>query len=207
MKLRLIIITAALMLLPALPLQAVKGSERLRAGLEWGYHQSLWRHYHLNYLTDANARVDSKGAQWKAIANGHAGLYAGLMLSDRWEADLTASYAGVWGDRRVFPITTRVVHYFSDFDAEGTFKAFAEGGPLVSNNYTLLPSWLLRAGAGRRHKLSRRMSLDFSLDIQCCFDHPEHVYDPRNDIYVREEKALRNNSTCLSCGVSLSLNF
>lgn len=206
-RLQLILLLVSL-LAPATLRAAAKVPVRLRGGIEWGCSQHLWRHFHLNYLTEANARVDSQGSQWQPATGAQAGIYAGVLLSRSWEADLTAQYCGIWEDRRVFPVNLRLVHYFGSSDKDSLIKAFSQGGPVISNNFNMLPSWLVKGGIGRRKMLGERMSLDLSLSLQICFDHPEHnIYDPRHDYHVNQQKALRNNSTYASCCVDLSLNF
>lgn len=200
------ILTALLLLVPMVTLHA-KGPE-LRYGAEWGAMLSYWQHYHYNYLTDAQARVDTQDSRYTSHPNGLVSVYAGVQTGRKWETDVCIGYMGIAPGRRVVPVTVRLNYFFSSVHKDGGFKMFCEGGPLITNHFQERLSWGLRAGAGRRMMLSDRLGLDLSLSVLQSFDHPESpIYDPSHRLYVPGERIRRANTAYRALCLSLSLNL
>ena len=114
--------------------------------------------------------------------------------------------------RRINPVELRLVRYFHPCNSDG-WKIFVQGGPAInlespSTDTNLPMTFTGRAGFGYRVMLDNRLSLDLTLSLQECWDHPGDIYAPQHDMYhVTNSLIRRSDSKYSGVCLSISLNY
>ena len=182
-------------------------ARHLEYGVEWGYTATFLYSYHFNYLSESvGARIDSRDALFSYKSNGHVQAFAGIRFARRFSVDAVIGWAGVYEERRVYPVTLRGTCFFPGYDRDG-WKVFAEGGLCSCASLADKPVAIAKAGFGRRLMLGTRSALDLSLSLQGVSDHPIGVYDPMRGVSVPNDNLRRSDCDYLSLNFSLALCF
>ena len=171
---------ACLYLVATLALQA--RTPRLEFGVEWGYCPALFYWNHLEYLTDDQYFIRSKGRDWTYTSNGMAIIYAGLDINSRAVIRLHAGYQGVDRGLRTIPVGLQAAYYFAGTSSQGwlTFVGTSVGISMQS----LPPSLTLDIGAGYRFELGSRFYFDMKAAFRFSSAQPENIWDPITELLV-----------------------
>ena len=160
---------AFLYLVATLALQA--RTPRLEFGVEWGYCPALFYWNHLEYLTDDQYFIRSKGRDWTYTSNGMAIIYAGLDINSRAVIRLHAGYQGVDRGLRTIPVGLQAAYYFAGTSSQGwlTFVIFDSLMFVVIYLVLLFKVTIIRIGPHMRY------SIEYHNPNQCNDYNPNHI--------------------------------
>ena len=182
-------------------------ARHLEYGLEWGYTATFLYSYHFNYLSESvGARIDSRDALFSYTSNGHVQGFAGVRFARRFAVDAVVGWAGIYEERRVYPVTLRGTCFFPGYDRDG-WKVFAEGGVCSCASFADKGVAIVKAGFGRRLMLDRKSALDLSVSLQGVSDHPTGVYDLSRGVSVPKDNLRRSDCNYLALNISIGLCF
>lgn len=181
--------------------------EHLDYGVEWGYTASFCNIYHYNYTSPSSgARIDSRDTQLAYKSNGYLSAFAGVRFARHFALDAMAGWAGIYEDRRVFPLTLRTSVFWRGYDEDG-WKTFLEGGWCAGPSFGGKSIWIARLGSGYRLMLDRHFALDLMFSLQGVHDHPTGVYDKSREESVPDASLRRSDCSYLSANFSVALCF
>lgn len=186
-----------------------KGSwyDHLDYGVEWGYTASLGEIYHYNYISPSlGARIDSRDAHLAYKSNGHLYAFAGAKFARHFALDAMAGWAGLYEERRMFPVTLRSSFFFKGYDQDG-WKAFLEGGCCLGGSFGGKAVGIGKLGGGYRVMLDRHFALDLALSLQGVLDHPLDVYDDKREELIPAAFLRRSDCGYVSVNFSVALCF
>lgn len=153
-------------------LDIMQGS-RVEFGVEWGYTGTFLHKYHNDYIDSTDGyRIDVRDTDYLLYSN--AFMQAGVQFeaAKHYALALNAGFAGVFQERRMFPILLRFSYFFRSFQEDGVF-AMAEAGKAFVFDDKVLKNNIARLGAGYRISLSSKNSIDFKSFVQLATDHPD----------------------------------
>ena len=201
-------ILLALAILAAVPAIAGNGvPARMEYGVEWGYTATILHDYHYNYVDSSDGfRVDESATELLLRSNGLVDAYVGLDFLKHWSVSANAGYAGIFQDRRFFPVGVRVSYFLSSYDDDGLYVSAERGSGFFIKSDNGRTSHTARLGCAYRYKLSRSVAMDFMLSARAVTDHPDvysfNLGNKVDPMYVR-----RSNATYGSINFTMSLSF
>lgn len=177
--------------------------DRLRFHCEWGYLQTLYSHYHYNFLSEEGYRLNLAGRGFDINPNGMLAVGAGYLLTDRIELAVYGGYCGISEDNRMVPLLLRAGYSFA-LPGEDGFLCFLETGVGFGVPATLHSTsyGLGNLGGGYRFALTPRWSIELLLTVHAALSSPS-ILNPERPGYVLEENVRK--SLAGQYGVSLSI--
>ena len=149
------------------------GRSRVGFCVEWGYTGTFMHKYHNDYVDSTDGyRIDVRDTDFLLYSNGlmQAGLF--FETTRHYSVAMNVGFAGVFQERRMFPLTLRFSYFFRSLQEDGFF-ALAEAGKAFVFDGTDMHNNIARLGGGYRISLSTRNNLDFSTFLQLATDHPD----------------------------------
>jgi len=211
MNSRLILHTAITLALLALPItghtQGKEGLFRFEYGMEWGITPNMLYHYHVNYTAEGTgARVNTERTDAIFHVNGQMAAYIGTEIGPKWSAELFSGITGLYDGTTSVPLTMRVTFFPVSRDHK-KLKLFAEGGSAFAPCFNNQVPLIVKAGAGTRIMLAKRVSLDFNAALQMYLCHPDNIWDSVNNTMVYASQMRKCDALYAGINLSMSLNF
>lgn len=150
----------------------VMSSARAGFNIEWGYTGTFLHKYHNDYIDSTDGyRVDVRDTDYLLYSN--AFMQAGISVeaAQHYALGINCGFAGVFQDRRMFPVSLRFSYFFNSYKEDGLF-AIAEAGKAFVFEDKVLKNNIARLGGGYRFTLSNRNSMDINAFAQLATDHP-----------------------------------
>lgn len=180
-------------------------SSRFRYGVEWGYSAKVASSFQYTIYNSYGSRIsDSQPLSPDYYTNAFVSADIALEFADYFAITLKAGYRGVAKDYRVMPVELQMAVFFKGYEKTGPY-VFAGGGAALYNWSFEDQINLASAGAGMRHNLSRKISLDTFLKVNLIGCSPLPV-DPYEGTIPRE-KTIYSRNGHLSFDLGIALNF
>jgi len=193
----------------ALPLHAVAQEKvfHFEYGLDWGVSADMLYYYHVNYSAQGTgARVNTKETKAVFHVNGQMTGYVGTEIGSKWSTELLCGLSGLYDGSTSVPLTMRVT-FFPDKRDHLKLKLFAEAGSAFAPSFKDQPPLLVKAGAGTRIMLAKRVSMDFMAALQMYMCHPQTIWDGINQTQVYADMMRKCDAIYAGINISMSLNF